>query len=191
MRFSVCIPLKDNRRFGGQLPRYFKGWRISKLETSTNCLIWTSCWLFFFLAYSSTLKMEVTRSSETLADPQRTARRYIPEYRTLQIHYPVLITYMKYCVGERIVTLLDPVQSLGQSTCLGAGCLLKRFLYYSSSSTRIWEAPSQIKGPSPCMISTVQVLWSGSQHATGFRQFSHLNADMLRVRQPESNFWQG
>jgi hypothetical protein len=35
------------------------------------------------LAYSSTLKMEVTCSSETSVDFQRTTRRYIPEERTL------------------------------------------------------------------------------------------------------------
>jgi hypothetical protein len=31
------------------------------------------------LAYSSTLKMEATCSSETSVDSERTARRYIPE----------------------------------------------------------------------------------------------------------------
>jgi hypothetical protein len=37
-------------------------------------------------AYSSTQKMEVTCSSETLVGFQRTARRYIPEDRTLHNH---------------------------------------------------------------------------------------------------------
>jgi hypothetical protein len=36
------------------------------------------------LTYSSTLKMKVICSSETLVDFQRTTRRYIPEYSTLQ-----------------------------------------------------------------------------------------------------------
>jgi hypothetical protein len=36
------------------------------------------------LAYSSNLRMEATCSSETSVDFQRTARRYIPEDRTLQ-----------------------------------------------------------------------------------------------------------
>jgi hypothetical protein len=35
--------------------------------------------LDFFLAYSSTLKMEATYSSETSVDFQRTTERYIPE----------------------------------------------------------------------------------------------------------------
>jgi hypothetical protein len=39
------------------------------------------------LAYSSTLKMEAICSTETLADFQRTTRRYIPEDRT---SYPLL-----------------------------------------------------------------------------------------------------
>jgi hypothetical protein len=37
------------------------------------------------LAYSSTLKMETTRSSETFVDFQWTTRRYIPEDITLQL----------------------------------------------------------------------------------------------------------
>jgi hypothetical protein len=36
------------------------------------------------LAYSSTLKMEVTSPSETSGDFQRTTRRYIPKDITLQ-----------------------------------------------------------------------------------------------------------
>jgi hypothetical protein len=40
----------------------------------------------FCLADSSTLKMEVTYSSETSVDFQRTTRRYIPEERTLHNH---------------------------------------------------------------------------------------------------------
>jgi hypothetical protein len=38
--------------------------------------------LVFFLAYSSTMKMEVTNSSETSVDIQRTTRRYILEDKT-------------------------------------------------------------------------------------------------------------
>jgi hypothetical protein len=37
-------------------------------------------------AYSSTLKMEVIRSSETSVDFQRTTGRYIPEDSTLHSH---------------------------------------------------------------------------------------------------------
>jgi hypothetical protein len=36
------------------------------------------------LAYSSTMKMEATYSSETSVDFQRTKRRYIPEDKTIQ-----------------------------------------------------------------------------------------------------------
>jgi hypothetical protein len=43
--------------------------------------------LVSFLAYSSTLKMEATRSSETLVDFQRSTWRYIPEDITLQFIY--------------------------------------------------------------------------------------------------------
>jgi hypothetical protein len=37
-------------------------------------------------AYSSTMKMEAVRSSETSADTQRTTRSYIPEDSTLHNH---------------------------------------------------------------------------------------------------------
>jgi hypothetical protein len=47
-------------------------------------LLATSFMLNSCLAYSSTLKMEPTYSSETLVDFQRAARRYVPEDRTLQ-----------------------------------------------------------------------------------------------------------
>jgi hypothetical protein len=45
------------------------------------CFMLVSCF-----AQSSTLKMEATRSSETSAEFQRTARCYIPEDRTLHNH---------------------------------------------------------------------------------------------------------
>jgi hypothetical protein len=37
--------------------------------------------------YSSTLKIEAICSSETLVEFEWTARRYIPEYSTVHIHY--------------------------------------------------------------------------------------------------------
>jgi hypothetical protein len=123
--------------------------------------------------------MEATCSSETLVDFQRTA--YIPEDKTLQSRHRLLITYIKFRVKERIVTLLDPMQSVGKSTCLRGGRLLKLFLHPSSSSTRIWEAPSQIKSPSPLhVIRSTDHSKVGSQYAIGL----HLNSDKLRARQP-------
>jgi hypothetical protein len=47
-----------------------------------SCFTLVSC-----LAYSSSLKMEGTYSSETSVDFQRAARRYIPEDGTLHIEY--------------------------------------------------------------------------------------------------------
>jgi hypothetical protein len=51
------------------------------LETISACYLLplVSC-----LAYSSTLKVDATSSSETSVNFQRTTRRYIPEERTLQ-----------------------------------------------------------------------------------------------------------
>jgi hypothetical protein len=62
----------------------------AKQETSLKAggkqsLVWLppAFTLVSYLAYSSTLKMEATCSSETSEDFQRTTRRYIPEDRTL------------------------------------------------------------------------------------------------------------
>jgi hypothetical protein len=56
----------------------------SALKVNRLCLSYAftlvSCW-----AYSSAIKIEVTCSSETSADFQRTTWRYIPEDRTLQV----------------------------------------------------------------------------------------------------------
>jgi hypothetical protein len=45
-----------------------------------------TCLLDGLLNYSSTLKMEAIRSSETSGAIQRTTRRHIPEYDTLHNH---------------------------------------------------------------------------------------------------------
>jgi hypothetical protein len=70
--------LKANRRFGGTC-LHLRSRRISLLLTS--CFTLVSC-----LAYSSTLEIEGTCSYETSVAFQRTARRYVPENRTLHDH---------------------------------------------------------------------------------------------------------
>jgi hypothetical protein len=72
---TQCRPLEVNRRFGGTFWLYLSGRRIRALA------IWFT--LVSSLAYSSTLKIEVTRSSEMSVQFQRTTRSYIPEDRTL------------------------------------------------------------------------------------------------------------
>jgi hypothetical protein len=64
---TPCSPLKANRSFGGTL--------------LVTCFMLVSWW-----AYSSTLNMEATCSSETTFDFQRTTKRYIIEDRTLHNH---------------------------------------------------------------------------------------------------------
>jgi hypothetical protein len=63
-----CSPFKVNRRFG----------QICRLLSLPPAFTLVSC-----LAYSSTLKVELTFPSETSVDIQRTTWRYIPEVRTL------------------------------------------------------------------------------------------------------------
>jgi hypothetical protein len=57
---------------------------LRKKGTNKQALLATCFTLASCLAYSSTLKIEATCSSETSVDFQWTTRRYIPENRTLQ-----------------------------------------------------------------------------------------------------------
>jgi hypothetical protein len=69
---TPCSLLKIIRRFGGI-------YLIDLQVLLATCLRLLSC-----LAYSSTLKMEATCSSETSVDFLQKTRRYIPENRILQ-----------------------------------------------------------------------------------------------------------
>jgi hypothetical protein len=70
---TPCSPLKVNRRFRGTC-------RLHLVQSFPPTFT-----LVFSLAYSSALKMELTCSSETSIDYQRTTRRYIPEDINLYI----------------------------------------------------------------------------------------------------------
>jgi hypothetical protein len=69
---TLCIPSKVNRRFGGTCRKAFY---LPHAFTLVSCS-----------AYSSTLKMEATCSSEMSVSFQRTTWRYIPEDRILHNH---------------------------------------------------------------------------------------------------------
>jgi hypothetical protein len=75
---TPCSPFEVNQRFGGTCHLQLLGQRISQALLPT-CFMLVSC-----LVYSSTLKMDVTCSSETTADIQQTTWHYIPEKRNLQ-----------------------------------------------------------------------------------------------------------
>jgi hypothetical protein len=83
----MCSPLKSNRRFGGICRLQLQGARISQErnnhEAGSKQL---SFMLDYCLAYSSILKMEVTRSTETSIDFQRTTQGYIRENGTPHSH---------------------------------------------------------------------------------------------------------
>jgi hypothetical protein len=70
---TPCSPLKVNRRFGG----------IYCLNLHRRIALLASCFLVSCLAYSSTLEMEASCSSEMSVDFQRSTRRYISEDSTL------------------------------------------------------------------------------------------------------------
>jgi hypothetical protein len=80
---TPCSQLKVNRRFGGTYRLSLQSRRICQArnqESLPHVFTLVSC-----LAYSSTLKMEATCSSETLVDFQLTTRYYSLEARTLHI----------------------------------------------------------------------------------------------------------
>jgi hypothetical protein len=56
----------------------------------------TSFILDSYLAYSSTLTVEATYSSETSVEVQRTTWRYIPEDRTLQQLFRLSVVLFNY-----------------------------------------------------------------------------------------------
>jgi hypothetical protein len=79
----LCSPLKVNRRFEGTCRLHLEGQRINQARKHSEEGTKQSFTVLYFLAYSSTLKMESIRSSETLVDFQRNTRSYIPEGRNL------------------------------------------------------------------------------------------------------------
>jgi hypothetical protein len=92
---TPCRPLKVNGRFGETCTLHLQGRRISQASNQREACSKLATWYFllatFFtliscLAYSSTLMMQMTCSSETSVNFKRTTRRYIPENRTLHNH---------------------------------------------------------------------------------------------------------
>jgi hypothetical protein len=78
---TSCSSVKVNWRFRGTCSLHLQGRRISQALLATCFTLVSS------LAYSSTLKMEVTCSSKTWVDFRQTTRRYMPEDRILQEWY--------------------------------------------------------------------------------------------------------
>jgi hypothetical protein len=90
----LCSPLKVNRRYGGTCHLHHQGRRMSQAKHQREGLCFLPTFrLVYCLAYSSTLKMEPTCSSETSIDFQRSIRHYIPEDRTLR---------HKFCLKSRV-----------------------------------------------------------------------------------------
>jgi hypothetical protein len=80
-------------------------------EVLATCFTLVSC-----LAYSSTLKMEVTCSSETSVDFQRTTQRYIPKDRNIHNHR--CEDFKSYILTEDFGGFLESLQA-------NAGILLR------------------------------------------------------------------
>jgi hypothetical protein len=100
---TSCSPLKANRCFGGTCCLHLQGQRISQRINQNEAgskqssayrlfhagffaLLATCFTLVSYLAYTSTLRMEVTCSSKTLVDFEGITWSYSPEDRTLNNH---------------------------------------------------------------------------------------------------------
>jgi hypothetical protein len=77
---TPCSQVEDHRNFEATYRLYLQDTRLNQ----TRALFATCFTLVLCLAYSSTMKMAITCTSETSADFQRTARRYIPQDTTLR-----------------------------------------------------------------------------------------------------------
>jgi hypothetical protein len=77
---TLCSPLRVNSRFGGTCRLHRQGHRITHARNQSEAGSKQSS------AYSLTLKMEATYSSETSDDFQWTTWHYIPEDKTLHNH---------------------------------------------------------------------------------------------------------
>jgi hypothetical protein len=90
--FCIRFALETATKFHWQIKLRFVGFDVLTAVVMKSSILWNitppclspAFTLVSCLAYSSTLKMEVTCSSETSVDFQLTTRRYIPEFRTLQ-----------------------------------------------------------------------------------------------------------
>jgi hypothetical protein len=83
---TPCNPLKVNGRFGGSYRLHLQGRGISQTSNLlATCFTLVSCF-----TYSSTLKMDAARSSETSVNFERTTWRYIPDDRTPTFWAPII-----------------------------------------------------------------------------------------------------
>jgi hypothetical protein len=93
---TPCIPVEVSLRFGGPCRHHLQGRRISQARNKDKAAILTACFMLVpCLAYSSTVKMEATCSSETSINFHRNTLHYIPDVRILHNYR---YENLKYCV---------------------------------------------------------------------------------------------
>jgi hypothetical protein len=81
---TPCSPKNVTGRYGGTCCIHLQGERISRARNQCKALLATCFTLVSCMAYSSTLKLEATGTSEISGvDLQRTIWRYTPEDGTL------------------------------------------------------------------------------------------------------------
>jgi hypothetical protein len=107
MDITPCSPLKFNRHFGRTCRLHLQSRKIGQARSQLEPDSKQSFMLVSCLAYSSTLKMKATCSSETSVDFQRTTQRYIPEKRTFQGHRCENIKFCEFKFPCRPVCVYD------------------------------------------------------------------------------------
>jgi hypothetical protein len=135
---TLCSPFKVNQHFGGTYCL------LATCFLLISCLAYSStlgsaCYLLhagFLLAYSLTLKMEVTCFSEMLVDFQQTASHYIPEERTLKKIRKIFKVCELSCID---VLIMKVTASLRLSSRHGYVVIsvLSRYVYYICTCTPV------------------------------------------------------
>jgi hypothetical protein len=94
----------------------------------TKSLLATCFMLVPCFAYSSTLKMNVTCSSETLVDFQQTTRQYIPEVRTL-IHRHLGMSRKDFIACKKLVSCTDKTGAYSARSIVYVYLFIQRFAF--------------------------------------------------------------
>jgi hypothetical protein len=151
MVITPCSPLKVNRYFGGTCCLHLQGRKIGQARNQREPESKQSFTLVSCLAYSSTLKMEATCSSETSADFQRTTRRYISEDRTVHNHgcenlksYTFQFPYRSVRVYDFVVYLTTLLVWTGGKELETAKVECNEMAWHSFSFMEKWSAGSKV-----------------------------------------------
>jgi hypothetical protein len=120
---TLRSPLKVKQHFGGTCRLHLWGWRISQESNHPEA------------CSKQSLRMEATRSSETLPDFQRTIWCYIPEDRNLYNYHCENITSYKQKMFQLSNKYLINLQDIHVSR---VSCRSLKWLEFDVAMRQIW-----------------------------------------------------